>query len=326
MDDNDIPLLSVVMSVFNAEKYLNKAVDSILNQSFKDFEFIIIEDCSTDNTLQILEEYAQKDSRIILIRKDKNKGAKGFIENLNIGLQMAKGKYIARMDADDISFPNRFEKQIHLLENDSELFIVGTSLEMIDENDHFIKKLPAFVDDKSIKDTMFKNIALYHPAIMFRNEKNVFYREKMWSCEDYDLFFRLMLQNKKMANLPEILLKYRILDSSISRKDKNFIRWMMVEKARAFYLENKKYGKDSYDKYDPGEIHKIVDVNYKNSLEDLIFALKTALKFSKKEEFRLISGKIKRFYPDESLTKYKIAAKLPTSFFKLLMNLTPESI
>jgi len=97
------PLVSVIMSVYNAEKFLNSAIESITNQTFTDFEFIIIEDCSTDNSLDILEEYAKKDSRIKIIKKEKNIGIKGFIENLNLGISIAKGKYIARMDQDDVS-------------------------------------------------------------------------------------------------------------------------------------------------------------------------------------------------------------------------------
>jgi len=103
------------MSVYNGAKYLAKALDSIINQSFNDFEFIIFEDGSTDNSLEILKKYAVSDSRITLIEKEKNIGIKGFIENLNSGLKIAKGKLIARMDQDDISLLNRFEKQIKYL-------------------------------------------------------------------------------------------------------------------------------------------------------------------------------------------------------------------
>lgn len=310
------PTLSVVMSVYNAESYLRKAVDSVLDQTFKDFEFIIIDDCSTDNSLQILEAYAQKDNRITLIKKDRNKGAEGFIENLNLGLQKSKGKYIARMDADDISVPERFEKQLIFLDSDPELFMVGSSLEMIDENDNFIKILTALPDDVAIKKAMFKNIALYHPSLMFRND-NIHYREKMQSCEDYDLFFRLMLAGKKMANIPEPLLRYRVLPASMSRKDKTFVRWLMVEKARLFYRESQKTGKDSYDKFCPDDMQNILEKNYKNELEDLIFAAKTALVFHQKQDLKIILEKIERFYPQKATTKYRLALWLPDSFLKI---------
>ncbi len=110
-----MPYLSVVMSVYNGEKHLNEAIDSILSQTYENFEFIIIEDCSTDKTLEILKEFKEKDNRIKIIQKEKNEGPKGFIKNLNLGLNMAQGKYIARMDADDISLPERFQKQVFFL-------------------------------------------------------------------------------------------------------------------------------------------------------------------------------------------------------------------
>lgn len=99
------PLVSMAMSVYNAERHLAQAIESILNQSFTNFEFIIIEDCSTDISLDIIKEFAQKDARIRLIQKAENRRMAGFIENLNIGLNKAKGKYIARMDADNIAHP-----------------------------------------------------------------------------------------------------------------------------------------------------------------------------------------------------------------------------
>lgn len=316
--------MSVVMSVYNAGDYLRKAVDSILNQTWKDFEFIIIEDASTDQSLQVLEEYAQKDARVILIKRDQNNGAKGFIENLNIGLEKAKGRYIARMDADDIAMPSRFERQIAALENDADLFVIGSSLEMIDENDRTIRVLPAIPDDAAIKAAMFKNIALYHPCVMFRNE-NVRYREKMVSCEDYDLFFRWMLAGKKMANIVDPLLKYRVLPASLSRKDKTFIRWMMVEKARAFYLENKKSGRDSYEHFDPEDIRNIINLDYKNTLQDLVLAAKTALRFSQKEELRSVIQKIERQYPNHPVARYKFAIVFPKPLLKFYTNILIKS-
>ena len=108
----DNPLVSVVMPVYNAQKYLNKAIDSILAQTYKDFEFIIINDGSTDNSLQIIKKYQKKDKRIIV----KNKKNKGIVAALNDGIKLSRGKYLARMDADDISLPSRFEVQVNFME------------------------------------------------------------------------------------------------------------------------------------------------------------------------------------------------------------------
>lgn len=306
------PLISVIMSVYNAENYLRDAIDSILNQTFSDFEFIIIEDCSTDKSLHILEEYEKKDSRIILIKKDNNKGSQGFIENLNLALKRAKGKYIARMDADDISDLDRLEIQVKYLNENPTIFIVGAYLQMINKNGEelFIKTAP--ITDKCIKQRMYNEISLYHPVIMFRNSA-IRYREKMHGCEDYDFYFQLILKNKKLGNIAKPLLKYRILDSSISRSNEIFLRRLFVELARKYFKEYKKRGVDSYDLLDVEELARLLDPSFKNKLSDLKIACYTAIKYKKREEINIVLNKLKLFYPKESLLKYKISLYIPLS-------------
>ena len=107
------PMISVIMSTYNRENYLPAAMESILNQTYTDFEFIIIDDASTDNTAKLLQEYQEKDSRIVVISNPQNLG---YNKNLTTGFKLAKGKYLARMDDDDISLPTRFEKQVDFLE------------------------------------------------------------------------------------------------------------------------------------------------------------------------------------------------------------------
>lgn len=283
------------MSVYNAEKYLRQSIESILNQSFSDFEFIIIEDCSTDNSLNIIKEYAEKDPRIKLIQKSENKKMRGFIENLNIGIKKAKGKYIARMDADDISYPNRFEKQIEFLEKNPKIFMVGSSINFIDENNNFIKKLNALKNNTDIQKLMPKKITMYHPVIMFRNEQGIEYREKIYYCEDYDFYLRLMLSGKKFANIEEPLMDYRILHSSISRKDNNDIKTLFIEKMKSFYHEKKKKGTDSYDSFNPD---KWLNITNETSVpeKDLEFAMKVAVKFGYKNLFSQINEKYRKHY------------------------------
>ena len=146
----NLPLVSVIMSVYNGEKYLVQAIDSILNQTYQNFEFIIIDDCSTDNSSHILQEYAKKDSRIKIIKKEKNIGIKGFIENLNLGISIAEGKYIARMDADDISLPERFQKQVTFLENNPEIFMVGAQIDFINEKNEIIGEKAGALEHEEI--------------------------------------------------------------------------------------------------------------------------------------------------------------------------------
>ena len=310
-------MISVIMSVYNAEKYLDLAIESILNQSFRDFEFIIIEDCSTDNSLEILKNYAEKDSRIKIIQKTENKRMKGFIENLNIGLEEAKGKYIARMDADDISHPSRFEKQVVFLETHSDIFMVGSSINFINEKGEITGKLPALEADHEIKKQMPIKISMFHPVIMFRNEKEVRYRKNIFYCEDYDLYLRLMLEGKKFHNFSEALLDYRLINSSISRKDNKFIKFLFIEKMKCFYYERKKKGYDSYKNFVPDNFLNILNTDSPSSKEDLLFSIKISVKYRYKEEFDILVKKIQKQYPETKILLYKILNSLPSVISKI---------
>lgn len=123
------PLISVVLPVYNVEKYIGEAMDSILNQTIQDFEILIIDDCSTDNTILVAEAY--NDNRIKIIRKERNLG---LIHSLNLGFSIAKGKYIARMDGDDVSIPERFTAQVKFLEENGGIIVCGTTYSIIGSN------------------------------------------------------------------------------------------------------------------------------------------------------------------------------------------------
>jgi len=152
------PLISVVLSVYNAEKYLVEAIKSILNQTFKDFEFIIINDGSTDKSLEIIESYQKEDERIILISREN----KGLIASLNEGIEKAKGKYIVRMDADDISLSTRFEEQVKIMEENQNIGLCGTSVIVFGNNiKNDVWKLSK--DDKTIKTELLFSSPLFHP-------------------------------------------------------------------------------------------------------------------------------------------------------------------
>ncbi len=130
-----VPRVSVLMSVYNGERFLRDSVESILGQTFTDFEFLILDDGSTDSTCEILEEYANKDARIVLVRNDRNLG---LTRSLNKGLRLVRGEYLARQDADDISLPKRLEMQVKFLDAHPEVGVVGSALEIIDENGNTI--------------------------------------------------------------------------------------------------------------------------------------------------------------------------------------------
>lgn len=210
-------LVSVVMSVYNGEKYLQKAIESILNQTYKEFEFIIIDDGSTDSSLKIIKNY--KDSRIILVE---NKVNKGLIYSLNKGFEIAKGKYIARMDCDDIAEKNRIKIQLDYMEKNSDVAITGTGVKIIFEGLPLISKKSNQNDEwEYLKIKSFFSTPFVHPTVMIRNDilktKKLKYREEFKYAEDYGLWTDI-IREEKCVNIKKNLLKYRIVKQSVTRR------------------------------------------------------------------------------------------------------------
>lgn len=287
------PKISVVMSVFNEETHISSAIESVLNQTFKSFEFIIINDCSTDETSQILQTYETLDNRIILFDKPINKGFKGFVENLNIGISKARGKYIARMDADDICFHERFEKQYCYLEENPDVFLVGSSMLLINEKGVESGRFQALTDSESIKKRARLDNPIFHPTIMFRNEPELLYRDKFYACEDFDFHLRKLSENRKLHNISEPLLKYRILDTSISRKGNSFVKRLFLEKAKSFYKQRIHTGKDDYENFDVDEFLNILNPDFANTKSSLHFAANIAILYHRLDELKFINQKLK---------------------------------
>lgn len=206
--------VSIIMSVYNGEKYLAEAIESILNQTFRDFEFIIINDNSTDNSLKIIRRYQQKDKRIKLVNNSQNIG---LTKSLNIGLKIAKGKYIARMDADDISLPMRLQIQVSFLEENPQIFLVGTGAIKINELSQETGRFKPTISKKILKQKIKITNCIYHPTIMFRNTGDYLYNEKFKYAQDYDLYLRLIFNRMEILNMDNYLLKYRSHKESISQ-------------------------------------------------------------------------------------------------------------
>ncbi|WP_143414819.1 glycosyltransferase family 2 protein [Geobacillus sp. E263] len=197
-----MPKISVIMPCYNEEKSIGKSIKSILNQSFTDFEFIIVDDCSTDNTVNVINSF--KDERIKLIRKKENSGVAA---SLNLGLQNATGKYVARMDADDICERERLQVQYEYMENNEDVVIVGTWAYTINPITNSIRESRTPVSDSEIRRYMQKDSPFIHPSVLFRrivNRSPVFYSE-LKGFEDYDLWIRLS-KHGKMANIPKFLV------------------------------------------------------------------------------------------------------------------------
>jgi glycosyltransferase involved in cell wall biosynthesis len=204
-----VPVISVLMTVFNGRRYLRASIESILSQACQDFEFLIIDDGSTDSSPQILAEYARRDSRVRILSHEN----KGLTKSLNEGLREVRGKYLARMDSDDISLPQRFERQVKFLDQHPDHVMVGSRCMLIDPAGYPIReKRDIVMDHEQIDQALLKmSWPVVHPAVMMRTDalRSIGgYDERFGTNQDHDLFLRLA-EVGKLANLSEVLLFYR---------------------------------------------------------------------------------------------------------------------
>lgn len=207
-----IPQVSVLLTVYNGQAYLGEAIDSILGQTFTDFEFIIINDGSTDDSHKIIQSY--KDPRITYIKQTNH----GLIYSLNKGLQMAKADLIARMDADDISEPARLASQVAFMNSHPQHVLVGSNLVFINELGKTVLDSPLLLNDAELRLEMLIRSPFGHPAIMYRKAAVInagLYDPAYKSAEDYDLWIRLG-QVGKLANDNKVLLRYRVFSDDAS--------------------------------------------------------------------------------------------------------------
>ena len=227
------PLVTVVMAVYNERLYLEEAVRSILDQTFENFEFIIINDGSTDGSEEVLEQFADLDDRIRLVHQEN----RGLIVSLNRGLNMASSEYIARMDGDDISHPERFERQVNFLNGNSEIGILGTRAKIIDETGDAKRQWRLPTHPNAIAWQSVFNCRLCHPTIMARRsvlENLGGYVEWATHAEDYELWSRAVLK-AGLANLPGALHRLRRHEESITVKDRAEQIQTLIEAAAALH-------------------------------------------------------------------------------------------
>ena len=238
------PLVTVLMSVFNGETYLKKAIDSILKQSYSDFEFLIINDGSSDKTAEILEHEAKRDSRIKVIDQDNQ----GLVASLNYGLKKASGQLIARIDADDIAYPHRLEKQVTYMAEHPDLLALGSAITLIDDQGRTLKQINYPTGTQEVRSAMMLGSKLAHPAVIMRREQVLqigAYREACRHAEDYDLWLRL-LELGEIDNLNVPLLYYRQHDEKISLKE-SFAQRLATECAKFAYQMRKNGEADPLD-------------------------------------------------------------------------------
>ncbi|PIY12808.1 MAG: hypothetical protein COZ17_02580 [Flavobacteriaceae bacterium CG_4_10_14_3_um_filter_33_47] len=222
------PLISVVLPVYNVAPYIKEALDSVLNQTIQDFEIIVIDDCSTDNTLEVIESI--KDVRIRIIKKPENKG---LIDSLNIGFSEAKGKYIARMDGDDLNTPDRFEKQLHILQNKSEITACGCWLQCFDASNKIIKHKQ---HHKEIQAQLLLSNSMSLGATMLKT--NAYTRFKFDDtkahAEDYD-FWAKTAWDSNLYNIQETLYHYRTHETQVSSLHNDFQKIQDVDIKLSLY-------------------------------------------------------------------------------------------
>lgn len=200
------PLVSVLMPVYKTAPYLSEAMDSMLHQTFKDYELIVLNDCSPDNAEEILDAY--DDSRIVRYKGENNVGLSNV---LNVGIGMARGKYIARMDSDDISMSNRLQIQVDYLETHPEVDLVSVGMQL------FGAREATWIREQNVEKVKIE--ALFHSPVLHASSmwrKDSFeqhglrFRQELVPAEDYDLWTRATLKGLKLVNLPEVLYEYRI--------------------------------------------------------------------------------------------------------------------
>lgn len=210
-----MPEISVIMPVYNGAQYLSKAVQSILSQSFSNFEFIIINDGSTDNSLALLRDFAQQDSRIQLISREN----RGLVKTLNEGIALAKAPLIARMDADDIALSDRFLLQTKFMAAHPDVLCVGGRVRVIDGKGRFLINTAPKLGHEAVEKSALQGISpITHPSAMIRKaalEKVGGYHEADYPAEDLALWLNLSAIGK-IDNIPDVILEYRIHDNSIS--------------------------------------------------------------------------------------------------------------
>ncbi len=220
-----IPQVSIIMPVYNTAPFLREAMDSMLSQTFSDFELIVLNDCSPDNAEEILDTY--DDPRIVRYKGEKNVGLSNV---LNVGIEMARGKYIARMDSDDISMPNRLQVQVDYLESHLEIDLVSVGMELFGASEGVWKRER---NPEKVKIEALFHSPILHASSVWRKDRfernGLRFRQEMVPAEDYDLWTRALVKGLVLVNLPEVLYRYRLHPSQATlQKNKVLEKERMV--------------------------------------------------------------------------------------------------
>lgn len=232
------------MAVYNGEEFLGSSILSVLNQSYKNFEFIIVNDGSTDGSLKIAEDFQRNDNRIKIINNAQNLG---LTKSLNVGFLASKGEYIARLDSGDISLPERIERQVEFLDENKNIGLVGTWMYIINTKGEILRAIKYPTNDKAIKKALINYNPFAHSSIMLRRSmlpRIDIYDEGYRYTQDYKLYVDLYPYTE-FANLPITLVKYRLSPNSIT-SSKNKKQMSFANKARIRAIQLGYYSKWNY--------------------------------------------------------------------------------
>lgn len=220
-----MPQTTVLIPAYNCGKFISDAINSVLKQSYSDYEILVIDDGSTDNTENVIKSIAS--DKIIYLKNDENSG---IVKTLNKGIELARGKYIARMDADDIMLGNRLQLQIDFLEQNPDYGMVGGWYQIMDENGKFKKAINLPTDYELLKIGLFFFNQFAHPTVTMRSSllKKLKYKQEFIYCEDFDLWTRFS-KITKTANLPYYFLSYRWYDSNSCHTKQKELRTSVAE-------------------------------------------------------------------------------------------------
>lgn len=288
----ETPFVSILLPVYNGSSFIRETVDSLLNQTFSNFELIIINDCSTDSTLEILSTY--EDNRIQIVTNSQNEG---LISVLNKGINLSKGDYIVRIDADDIAMIDRIEKQLDFLEKNSDYVLVGSAAKLI-YNEHKTEEvLHYYTEHSDLVFAMGYYCPIIHPSVMLRTsiikENQLYFDYAYKHAEDY-AFWTKIIHFGKFKNLSESLIYYRKHTNQISEKHTE-TQIEITEKIRRSYVSNYLFD------FSNEEIDYLF---FDKCVESVQFKFETLLKFDRdtkmigEAKVRFIHKKIKNLYVD----------------------------
>lgn len=261
--------ISVLLPVYNAEKFLARTLDSLLSQTFKDFEILALNDGSSDNSMAILQEYAKRDDRVVVIDQ-KNLG---LVKTLNKAASMAEGEYLARMDSDDLSLPRRFELQLEAFEKHPDAVLVAGGFDVMDEDDDIIYHDPVPTENEDLKRAMFVRNPIAHGSVMIKRaafEKVGGYSEECGPTEDYELWSRLADTGNFIATGSTIFRwrinpngitqsKAKIMATHMKTNINNFARRNKIEVTnRSYLIQRGKFYIETYNRYGVGMKHTLL--------------------------------------------------------------------